>query len=102
MAQVSGADEFMKAAQGKPRPGGLPAGCADALHVVQARVGGGIPEAHPPHGFTYGHGPGLAHVELDADLSALCGVETRALVQAVKRNIDRFLETSCSRTVDKL
>jgi hypothetical protein len=41
-------------------------------------------------------------VLLDADLSALCGVETRALVQAVKRNIDRFLETSCSRTVDKL
>jgi hypothetical protein len=31
-------------------------------------------------------------VLLDADLSALCGVETRALVQAVKRNIDRFLE----------
>ena len=29
-------------------------------------------------------------VMLDADLAALYGVETRVLVQAVKRNIDRF------------
>ena len=29
-------------------------------------------------------------VILDADLAALCGVETRVLVQAVKRNIERF------------
>jgi hypothetical protein len=31
-------------------------------------------------------------VMLDADLAALYGVETRALVQAVKRNLDRFPE----------
>lgn len=31
-------------------------------------------------------------VMLDADLAALYGVETRALIQAVKRNIDRFPE----------
>ncbi len=31
-------------------------------------------------------------VMLDADLAALYGVETRALVQAVKRNIERFPE----------
>jgi len=31
-------------------------------------------------------------VMLDADLAALYGVETRVLVQAVKRNIDRFPE----------
>jgi hypothetical protein len=29
---------------------------------------------------------------LDADLAALYGVETRVLVQAVKRNIERFPE----------
>lgn len=29
-------------------------------------------------------------VMLDADLAALYGVETRALVQAVKRNVERF------------
>jgi hypothetical protein len=29
-------------------------------------------------------------VLLDADLAALYGVETRVLVQAVKRNIERF------------
>jgi hypothetical protein len=29
-------------------------------------------------------------VILDADLARLCGVETRALVQAVKRNLQRF------------
>lgn len=29
-------------------------------------------------------------VMLDSDLAALYGVETKALVQAVKRNIDRF------------
>ena len=29
-------------------------------------------------------------VMLDQDLEAMYGVETRALVQAVKRNIDRF------------
>jgi len=31
-------------------------------------------------------------VMLDADLAALYGVETRVLVQAVKRNIERFPE----------
>lgn len=31
-------------------------------------------------------------VMLDADLAMLYGVETRALIQAVKRNIDRFPE----------
>jgi hypothetical protein len=31
-------------------------------------------------------------VMLDSDLAALYGVETRALVQAVKRNVDRFPE----------
>ena len=31
-------------------------------------------------------------VMLDADLAGLYGVETRVLVQAVKRNIDRFPE----------
>jgi len=31
-------------------------------------------------------------VMLDADLAVLCGVETRVLVQAVKRNIERFPE----------
>ena len=31
-------------------------------------------------------------VMLDADLSGLYGVETRVLVQAVKRNLDRFPE----------
>ena len=31
-------------------------------------------------------------VMLDADLAALYGVETRALVQAVKRNLSRFPE----------
>ena len=29
-------------------------------------------------------------VMLDSDLSELYGVETRVLIQAVKRNIDRF------------
>ena len=29
-------------------------------------------------------------VMLDADLAALYGVETRALVQAIRRNADRF------------
>ena len=29
---------------------------------------------------------------LDADLAGLYGVETRVLIQAVKRNIDRFPE----------
>ena len=31
-------------------------------------------------------------VMLDADLSGLYGVETKVLVQAVKRNLDRFPE----------
>ena len=31
-------------------------------------------------------------VMLDADLAALYGVETRVLIQAVKRNIERFPE----------
>ena len=31
-------------------------------------------------------------VMLDADLAALYGVETRVLVQAVKRNLERFPE----------
>ena len=31
-------------------------------------------------------------VMLDADLAALYGVETKALVQAVKRNVERFPE----------
>ncbi len=31
-------------------------------------------------------------VMLDSDLAKLCGVETKALKQAVKRNIDRFPE----------
>ena len=35
-------------------------------------------------------------VMLDAELASLYGVETRALVQAVKRNLDRFLRISCS------
>jgi hypothetical protein len=30
------------------------------------------------------------HVLLDADLATLYGVETRAIVQAVKRNLSRF------------
>jgi ORF6N domain len=33
---------------------------------------------------------------LDADLAELYDVETRALIQAVKRNSDRFLQISCS------
>jgi hypothetical protein len=33
-------------------------------------------------------------VMLDADLATLYGVETRVLVQAVKRNIERFPEDS--------
>lgn len=36
-------------------------------------------------------------VILDADVASLYGVETRALVQAVKRNADRFPPDSCSR-----
>ena len=35
-------------------------------------------------------------VMLDADLAELSGVATKALVQAVKRNLSRFLRTSCS------
>ena len=35
-------------------------------------------------------------VMLDADLAALYGVETRELVQAVKRNLARFPGDSCS------
>jgi hypothetical protein len=35
-------------------------------------------------------------VMLDRDLARLYGVETRTLVQAVKRNIDRFRMISCS------
>ncbi len=35
-------------------------------------------------------------VMLDKDLAQLYGVETRALNQAVKRNIDRFPKTLCS------
>ncbi|MFO0656225.1 MAG: ORF6N domain-containing protein [Polyangia bacterium] len=35
-------------------------------------------------------------VMLDADLAALYGVETKALNRAVRRNIRRFLMTSCS------
>jgi len=38
-----------------------------------------------------GH-PGIFPPFLDADLARLYGVETRALNQAVKRNIDRFPE----------
>jgi len=34
-------------------------------------------------------------VMLDADLAELYGVETKVLVQAVKRNAARFPETSC-------
>jgi hypothetical protein len=33
---------------------------------------------------------------LDANLAAMYHVETRELVQAVKRNIERFLRISCS------
>jgi hypothetical protein len=33
---------------------------------------------------------------LDADLAALDGVQTKVLVQAVKRNLVRFRGTSCS------
>ena len=35
-------------------------------------------------------------VMLDKDLALLCGVETRALNQAVRRNIKRFPQISCS------
>jgi len=35
-------------------------------------------------------------VMLDADLATLYGVSTKALVQAVKRNAERFQQTSCS------
>lgn len=34
-------------------------------------------------------------VMLDADLAELYGVETRALVQAVKRNVERFPDDFC-------
>ena len=34
-------------------------------------------------------------VLLDVDLAALYGVETRVLVQAIKRNLARFPMTSC-------
>ena len=34
-------------------------------------------------------------VMLDSDLAELYGVETRALNQAVRRNLDRFPVTSC-------
>lgn len=36
------------------------------------------------------------HVMLDADLALLYGVPTKALLQAVKRNISRFPPDSCS------
>lgn len=35
-------------------------------------------------------------VMLDADLAVLYGVQTKVLVQAVKRNAARFRPTSCS------
>ena len=35
-------------------------------------------------------------VMLDADLAALYGVETRIVVQAVRRNAERFPQDSCS------
>jgi hypothetical protein len=35
------------------------------------------------------------NVLLDAELAALYGVETRALIQAVKRNAERFHKISC-------
>jgi hypothetical protein len=31
-------------------------------------------------------------VLLDSDLAAICGVSTKAFNQAVKRNVERFLE----------
>ena len=34
-------------------------------------------------------------VMIDSDLAALYGVETRALVQAVKRNLERFPNDLC-------
>ena len=34
-------------------------------------------------------------VLLDEQLAAFYGVETRALIQAMKRNINRFRRTSC-------
>jgi ORF6N domain len=40
-------------------------------------------------------------VMFDADLAALYGVETRVLVQAVKRNADRFPEDFMFRLTDK-
>ena len=32
---------------------------------------------------------------LDQDLAELCGVATKVLTQAVKRNVDLFLKISC-------
>ncbi len=40
-------------------------------------------------------------VMLDADLAALYGVETRVLVQAVRRNIERFPEDFMFRLTNK-
>jgi len=51
--------------------------------LALVRAGG----ASRPILFVRGH-----KVMLDADLAALYGVETRALVQAVKRNLRRFPE----------
>jgi len=38
-------------------------------------------------------------VILDRDLAVLYGVETRVLIQAVKRNVERSRWTSCSNSV---
>jgi hypothetical protein len=59
---------------------------------------GPVAEAHAlpmPQGSTTEGWRGTVRAMFDSDLAALYGVETRVLVQAIKRNLARFPMTSC-------